>query len=189
MEAPKLLEYYTEEDYYARPDDVRTELIDGVFYDMAAPTQIHQELVGAIYRKIADFIDSNKGKCKVIPSPFDVKLEENKDNIVQPDISIICDSKKLDGKRCNGAPDWVIEIVSSGNPAHDYVKKLNLYQKAGVREYWIINPDNDTVLTYLFDATNRIETYTFNDIIPSGIFDKLKIDLPGIMERIRPSDT
>ena len=185
MESSKLREYHTEEDYYALPDEVRVELINGVFYDMSAPTQLHQEMIGQLYRKIAEYIDSNKGKCKVIPAPFDVKLEDKKDNIVQPDISVICDQDKLDGKRCNGAPDWVIEIASPGSLGNDYVRKLKLYQNAGVKEYWIVNPEDKNVITYHFEKENvYIETYTFDESVKCGLFDRLSISFPKIIEKI-----
>ena len=181
-------EYYTEADYYALPDDVRTELINGVFYDMAAPSQLHQEVLGELYTEIKEHIRINNGKCRVIPAPFDVKLEKNKDNIVQPDISVICDPEKLDGKRCNGAPDWIIEIVSPGNPAHDYIRKLNLYKDAGVREYWTVNPEATEAAVNVCRFMNKpseYEDYELKDTVSSGIFETLKINFKEIMERIQ----
>ncbi len=185
MDSAKHINYYTEEDYYNLPDDVRTELIDGVFYDMAAPSQLHQELVVKICSMIDNHISRSKGKCKVIPAPFDVKLEKDKDNIVQPDISVICDRDKLDGVRCNGAPDWIIEIVSPGSVHHDYARKLKLYQRAGVKEYWIVDPENESVTTYFFDADSaHIEGYDFTDTVKTGLFDTLNISFSEIMESI-----
>ncbi len=173
---------YTEEDYYSLPDDIRTELIDGVFYDMAAPSQMHQELLGELYSEIKDHIRKNNGACKVIPAPFDVKLESDRDNIVQPDISVICDREKLDGKRCNGAPDWIIEITSPGNPSYDYVKKLKLYQKSGVKEYWIVNPDDESIMAYCFESDNaKIEAYSFEDTVNSAVIPSLAISFPEIL--------
>ncbi|WP_026527181.1 Uma2 family endonuclease [Butyrivibrio sp. VCD2006] len=177
--------HYTLDDYYALPDNVRVELIDGKFYDMASPSQIHQEISRELEFCIAEYIRSRKGKCEMFHAPFDVKLYEKKDDIVQPDIFVVCDRDKLDGKRCNGAPDWIIEIASPSNTTHDYVRKLSLYEKAGVREYWIVNPDDKMITVYNFDNGNHsIKTYTFDESIKAGIYDDLIIDFKEIMLRI-----
>ena len=123
---------YTEEDYYSLPENVRAELIDGQFYYMAAPSRVHQEILNFINTEINLYLRS-----KVYPAPFDVKLfSENDRNVVEPDISVICDSGKLTDRGCTGAPDWITEIISPSNSSQDYVRKLNLYMDAGVREYW-----------------------------------------------------
>lgn len=177
--------YYTLDDYYALPDDIRVELIDGMFYDMASPSQIHQEISGELFSDIHGYIRNNKGKCKIFHTPFDVKLYANKDDIVQPDLFVVCDRDKLDGKRCNGAPDWIIEIASPSNATHDYVLKLSLYEKAGVREYWIVNPDDKMVTVYCFDdGMHSIKTYSFTEKIKVSIYDNYEIDFKDIMSRI-----
>lgn len=177
--------YHTEEEYYALPEDVRVELIDGVFYDMASPSQLHQELSGEIYSDIKEYIRKNKGECKVFYAPFDVKPNVKKSDIVQPDIFVVCDKNKLDGKMCNGAPDWVIEIVSPSNATLDYVKKLSLYENAGVREYWIVNPDDKKVVVYDLDkGAHSVETFTFDDQVKAGIYEDLTIDFKDIMSRL-----
>ena len=176
---------YTEADYYNLPEGERAELIDGKIYDMSSPSQLHQELVGELCRLIGNHIYDKKGKCKIIPAPFDVKLDEKKDNIVQPDISVICDKTKLDGKRCNGAPDLIIEIASPSNASRDYLKKFNLYKDAGVREYWIVNPDEKGVSVFKFgDDKATVVTYEYDEPVPVGIYDDLKIDFADIMKRI-----
>ena len=109
----------------------------------------------------------NKGKCEVYTAPFDVKLSES--TVVIPDISVICDSSKLTDKGCSGAPDWIIEIVSS-NAIHDYLVKLNLYQAYGVREYWIVDPKKQSVTVYHFDEDLDMEKYDFTEIIPVWIY-------------------
>ena len=124
---------YTEEDYYNLPETVRAELIDGQFYAMAAPSRIHQELSGELYLMIGNYLKKSGGACRIFSAPFAVKLFDDRKHIVEPDISIICDRSKLTDSGCSGAPDWIIEIVSPGNPGHDYVRKLNLYMDAGVR--------------------------------------------------------
>ena len=118
---------YTEADYYALPEDVRAELIDGQIYYHTAPSRVHQKISGTLYYKIRDYIESKNGTCEVYPAPFAVKLKEDRKTIVEPDISVICDHSKLTDKGCTGAPDWIVEIVSPGNSSHDYVQKLNLY--------------------------------------------------------------
>ena len=145
------------------------ELIDGYIYDMApGPGFTHQNITADLVRKIGNYIERNKGKCYVLPAPFDVKLDDK--NVVQPDITVICDPEKINEKRCDGAPDWVIEILSPSSFKHDAVKKLNLYMDSGVSEYWIVDPDQKRVIVYRFNEPNMIGIYTFDDDIPVGIY-------------------
>lgn len=169
---------YTEEDYYNLPENVRAELIDGQIYYMAAPSRVHQEILGFLFKKIANYIDSKEGSCKVYPSPFAVKLfSEDDKNVVEPDISVICDPNKLTDKGCTGAPDWIVEIISPSNSSHDYVRKLNLYMDAGVREYWIVDPIKKTVFVYHLEETKfEVTTHTLQDKIKVNIYDDLWID-------------
>ena len=168
---------YTEEDYYNLPENVRAELIDGQIYYMSAPSRIHQEILMFLSKTIANYIDSKKFPCKVYPAPFAVKLfSEDDRNVVEPDISVICDPNKLTDRGCTGAPDWVTEIVSPGNPGHDYIRKLNLYADAGVKEYWIIDPDKKRIFVYFLEKAFEVETYTLLDKIKVNIYDDLWID-------------
>ena len=169
---------YTEDDYYNLPENVRAELIDGQIYYMSAPSRIHQEILGFIFKKIAYYIDQKKGPCKVYPAPFAVKLFfEDDRNVVEPDISVICDPNKLTDRGCTGAPDWIVEIVSPSNSSHDYIRKLNLYADAGVREYWIVNPQKETIFVYHLEETKfEAAAYTFQDKIKVNIYDDLLID-------------
>jgi Uma2 family endonuclease len=168
---------YTEEDYYNLPENVRAELMDGQIYYMSAPSRIHQEILMFLSKTIANYIDSKKGPCKVYPAPFAVKLfSEDDKNVVEPDISVICDPNKLTDRGCTGAPDWVTEIVSPGNPGHDYIRKLNLYADAGVKEYWIIDPDKKRIFVYFLEKAFEVETYTLLDKIKVNIYDDLWID-------------
>ena len=169
---------YTEDDYYNLPENVRAELIDGQIYYMSAPSRIHQEILMFLSKTIANYIDSKKGPCKVYPAPFAVKLfvDDNR-TVVEPDISVICDPNKLTDRGCTGAPDWIVEIVSPSNSSHDYIRKLNLYADAGVREYWIVNPMNQSVYVYfLEDDKFRTTAYTLQDKINVNICDDLWID-------------
>lgn len=168
---------YTEMDYYSLPENIRAELIDGQFYNMSAPSRMHQEILMELSGTIREYIKSKDGCCKVYPAPFAVKLFDDKKNIVEPDISVICDKSKLTDKGCTGAPDWIIEIVSPSNPSHDYIRKLNLYADAGVREYWIINPQKQTILLYFFEERPfDVHWYTFQDTVKVNICDDFYID-------------
>ena len=138
------------------------ELIKGEIVYQASPSTIHQRIVGSVYFEIMNYIKSNKDDCIPIISPFDVKLNEY--NVVIPDISVICDTSKLDDKRCNGAPDWIIEIVSS-NWRDDFVRKLELYHDNNVREYWIVDPKNEKTLVYFFDESDFPNIYILSTLL------------------------
>lgn len=129
---------YTIDDIYALPEGQRAELIDGQIYDMAPPSPMHQELVMELSATLRDYIKKNGGPCKVYPAPFAVFLNEDDRNYVEPDISVICDSSKVDNRGYQGAPDFIIEIVSPSSQRMDYLTKLFKYRTAGVREYWIV---------------------------------------------------
>ncbi len=138
-------ERFTYGDYLNWPDDERWELIEGVPVNMSpAPTRIHQEILTEILVQLHSQL--KKSDCKVYPAPFDVRLPEGDEvdesifSVVQPDISVICDSGKLDRKGCRGAPDFIIEIISPSTAGHDQIRKVALYEQHKVREYWIIHP-------------------------------------------------
>ncbi|MBD5489308.1 MAG: Uma2 family endonuclease [Lachnospiraceae bacterium] len=174
MEALKKEEIYTIDDIYALPDGERAELIDGKIYYMDPPSRRHQDIIFSLSRRIADYIDSNDGNCKVYLAPFAVFLNENDTNYVEPDISVICDSGKLTDKGCNGAPDWIIEIVSPGSRQMDYFTKLFKYRTAGVKEYWIVDPEKDSVMVYQFEE-EMMEQYSFGDDVPVGIYEGFSV--------------
>lgn len=174
MEALRKEEIYTVNDIYALPGGERAELIDGKIYYMAPPNRRHQDIVFSLSRRIADYIDSNDDSCKVYLAPFAVFLNENDTNYVEPDISVICDSSKLTDKGCNGAPDWIVEIVSPGSRQMDYFTKLFKYQTAGVREYWIVDPEKDSVMVYRFEE-ETMEQYSFGDDVPVGIYEGFSV--------------
>ena len=174
MEALKREEFYTVEDIYALPDGERAELIDGKIYYMAPPNTKHQLLVMDLSYRIKDYIRENHGECVVIPAPFAVFLNENDRNYVEPDISVICDRNKITDKGCNGAPDWIIEIVSPGSKGMDYFTKLFKYRTAGVREYWIVDPVRQRATVYCFEKES-VEEYSFGTDIPVGIYEGFHI--------------
>lgn len=172
---------YTIDDIYALPDGQRAELIDGQMYMMAPPRRIHQELVGQFMKTIGQYIDSQNGQCKVYPAPFAVFLNEDDKNYVEPDISVICDKDKLNEYGCNGAPDWIIEIISPSTGRFDYGIKLFKYRSAGVREYWIVNPYKKTVMVYDLEKNEQSNQYDFDDIISSCIYEDLKIKIADLL--------
>ncbi len=174
MEALRKEEVYTIEDIYALPDGERAELIDGKIYYMAPPNTKHQRLISDLHYQIKDFIKRKNGECEVFPAPFAVFLNEDDTNYVEPDISVICDKEKITDKGCNGAPDWVIEIVSPSSKAMDYFTKLFKYRTAGVREYWIVDPAKERVIIYKFES-ETMEEYSFGEDIPVGIYKDFSI--------------
>ncbi len=175
---------YTIEDIYALPDGRRAELIDGELYMMSPPGRIHQELVYQLGRKVGDCIDAHDGECKVYPTPFAVFLNEDSHTYVEPDLSIICDKNKLDDRGCNGAPDWVIEIVSPSSQHMDCLVKLLKYRDAGVREYWIVNPAKRIVLTYFLEGQKPEDSgqFTFEDDIPVRIYEGFHINIAELLK-------
>lgn len=177
MEAVKMQENeLTLEDILNLPEGVHKEMLDGVVYDMAAPTPRHQEIVGYLYRKIADHIDEKKGKCRVFFSPFGVFLTKDDKNYVEPDISVICDKDKISERGCEGAPDWIVEVVSPSTKSMDYLRKFYHYKQNGVRLYWIVDPVSAMVSVYDFE-NDIMEQYGFDDTIPVSIYDDLKIEM------------
>lgn len=176
MGALRKEEIYTIDDIYALPEGERAELIDGQIYYMAPPNTRHQRMVSELHYQIKDYIRKHNGECEVFPAPFAVFLNENDRNYVEPDISVICDKDKITDKGCSGAPDWVIEIVSPGSRSMDYFKKLFKYRTAGVREYWVVDPEKALVTVYNFEDEN-MEEYPFGQEVPAGIYEDFSIEV------------
>lgn len=172
---------YTIDDIYALPDGQRAELIDGHIYDMAPPNRIHQKLISRLSQTITNYIDAKHGGCELYPAPFAVFLNKDDRNYVEPDISVICDKHKLDDRGCNGAPDWIIEIVSPSTEPMDYGIKLFKYRSAGVREYWIINPRTRTVNVFDFEHDQKSAQYSFEDEIPVCIYADLALRISDLL--------
>lgn len=171
---------YTINDIYALPDGKRAELIDGNIYYMAPPKRSHQKIVMELSYLIRNYIGKNNGDCEVYPSPFAVFLNDNGKTYVEPDISVICDKNKLTDKGCNGAPDWIIEIVSPSSKRMDYSVKLFKYRSSGVQEYWIVDPEKNRITVYYFSDDDVIE-YTFSDKVKVYIYNDFEIDFSKII--------
>lgn len=174
---------YTVEDYLGWPDEERVELIDGKIYNMAAPTVIHQFLAGQLYYQLMDHKIKNDLDCMPGIAPIDVQLDKDDRTMVQPDVIIDC-RKKKNRIRIIGAPDFVLEILSESTRSKDVIIKTAKYMNAGCREYWIVDPKNETVLVYDFENDDYPISYSFTDKIPVRISGgKFKIDFAVIRQR------
>lgn len=180
MPALQNVQSFSLADYEALPDTVRAEVYDGEVIYLSSPSQEHQTTLTELLVTIRSYIKNKKGNCSVFPAPFDVKLNDSPLTIVQPDLIIVCDKNKLDGKRCNGAPDFIIEIVSPGNPADDYIKKLYYYKTYGVREYWIVDPRRKNITVNYFEENVLNVQYSFDATVKVNIYDDLYIDFSEI---------
>ncbi len=174
----------TLEQYESFPEEKRVEAFDGIAYDMASPSQEHQMISMELSTILNIYLKSKNGPCRVFHAPFDVKLNDAPLTIVQPDIMIVCDKEKLDGKRCNGAPDFIAEITSPGNPADDYIRKLYYYKNAGVREYWIVDPRRKIITVNYFEGNILNIQYSFDSTIKVNIYEDLFINFSEIANRI-----
>lgn len=166
---------YSSEDYWNLPEGDRAELIDGQLYAMAPPSRNHQKLIAAFTKLLGNYIDSHRGDCEVYPAPFAVNLDADDKNWVEPDISVICDKNKLSDRGCNGAPDFIIEIVSPSSRKMDYTKKNALYSEAGVREYWIVDLAKERTTIYHYEEDAAPIIIPFNEKAEVGIYEDLSI--------------
>ena len=176
---------YTLEDYYALPDEQRVELIDGVFYDMSSPTFVHQGVVEELYYQIKDYIKAHGGNCLVKLGPLDVRLDSDNRTMVQPDVIILCDRDKIRRWGIDGAPDFLAEILSPSTRRKDMSVKLAKYMNAGVREYWMIDPDKRRLLVYRLEENEFPEMYRLTGTAPIGIYGDLFINLDALNDLIR----
>lgn len=170
------------EEYEALPEEIRAEVFEGQIYYMASPSQQHQTILTELLVTIRNYLRKKGGDCQVFPAPFDVKLSVRPLTIVQPDLMIVCNKEQLDGKRCNGAPDFIIEIVSPGNSEDDYIRKLYYYKNAGVREYWIVDPRRKIITVNYFEGNMLTVQYSFEATVKVNIYDDLYISFSEIAD-------
>ena len=173
---------YTYADYVSWDDENRYELIDGIAYMMSAPSEVHQRVLRKLLRPLDDFLHGKT--CEIFLPPFDVCLNaagDKDDTVVQPDLIVVCDKSKLDGKRCNGAPDMAVEILSPSNRKHDTVWKFNKYLQAGIHEYWMVDPDAKTVQVCILNG-GKYDTkdYSDTDTIPVHVLDGCIINMQEV---------
>ncbi|MEQ6359427.1 Uma2 family endonuclease [Thermoanaerobacter thermohydrosulfuricus] len=188
MPLPKREEVYTYEDYLNWPEEQRIELINGQIYLLAPPSRIHQKILLNIADQFYNYLKDKN--CEVYVAPFSVRFpvgNEKSDKeiktVVEPDIVVICDESKLDDKGCKGAPDLIVEIISPSTGRKDKVEKFNLYEKHGVKEYWIVEPELKIVSVFTLQENNRYgrpEVYTEEDKIKVSIFENLEISLKDV---------
>ena len=182
---------YTYDDYLGW-DEGRWELINGEVWDMTpAPSRLHQEISGDLFYALYDFFKEND--CKVYMAPFDVRLPDSDTiedytvtTVVQPDISIICDQSKLDNRGCVGSPDLIVEILSPSTAAKDLKVKRALYEKHGVKEYWLIHPTDQVVMSYQLGEDGqygKAQIFDREDMLQSVQFEELKIELSSILQK------
>jgi Uma2 family endonuclease len=186
-------DHHTYGEYLNWPDDVRYELIDGVAYLMApAPNLAHQDIVGEVFRQLANALAEKP--CRAYVSPVDVRLpkddevDEAVDTVVQPDVLVVCDSSKTDRRGVRGAPDLAVEVLSPGTASHDQVRKLRVYERAGVREYWLVHPTDRVLTIYRLEqgAYGRPEVQELRGETAVGILDAVVIQWDALVERLPP---
>ena len=174
---------YTIDDYYNHTGEYRVELIDGVIYDISSPSTIHQIISLQLCIRFDQYIKIHKGNCIPFMAPMDVQLDSNDKTIVQPDILIVCDKSKIKDNLIYGAPEFVIEVLSPSTQNKDIKIKTAKYRKAGVKEYWIINPQTKQICVHIFIPNIETTLYSFEDKIPVGIWDgKCVVDFKEIYD-------
>lgn len=183
--------HYTYADYLQWPDDTRYELIDGEAFRMA-PTPLieHQEIAGEVYCQLANQLDGQP--CRPYIAPVDVRLPRTDeadaaiDTVVQPDVLVVCDPSKIDRRGVRGAPDWVLEVLSPSTAAHDQIAKRRTYERAGVREYWLVHPGDRTLTVYVLEngQYGRPEIYELKDATPIGVLPGVSIAWDALIERL-----
>ena len=183
--------HYTYADYLTWPDDARYELIDGEAFLMApAPLIEHQEVAGDVYHQLRNQLDGKP--CRPYIAPVDVRLPRADeadaaiDTVVQPDVLVVCDPAKIDRRGVRGAPDWLLEVLSPSTAAHDQIAKRRTYERAGVREYWLVHPGDRTLTIYVLDngQYGRPDIYELKDETPIGVLPGVSIAWDALVARL-----
>jgi Uma2 family endonuclease len=181
---------YTYADYLKWTFEERLEIIKGKIFPMSAPARIHQKISGKLSYEIQKYLEGKK--CEAYSAPFDVRLtplKRNKSNkvhtVVQPDLCVICDLDKLDDRGCVGSPDLIIEILSPGNTRKEMREKYDVYEENGVKEYWLVEPQDKCVFVYVLNEAGKyigLQPVTDEDILTSTVFPDLQIDLSRVFD-------
>ena len=182
---------YTYADYLKWTFAERLELIKGKIFNMSpAPSTLHQKITGFLFYRFYGLF-KNKS-CQVFTAPYDVRLNNKQKKgddelftVVQPDVCIICDQAKIDEKGCVGAPDLIVEVLSKGNTKKEMKDKFEVYEENGVREYWLVSPNEKVVFMYVLNESNTFigqRPFTETDVIESVIFPKLKLKVKDIFK-------
>ena len=182
---------YTYADYFKWQFDERVELIKGKIFEMSAPNRLHQKMSFKLAKKIDDFLEGYP--CSMYEAPFDVrfprKSKDDKDviTVLQPDICVICDPAKLDDRGCIGAPDIIVEILSPGNKAKELRNKYEIYEESGVKEYWIVSPQDETFLIYTLHNERYVPSriMTYGDTVISSVLPGFSLDLTALFETVK----
>lgn len=178
---------YTIKDYMNIPDACRVELINGVIYDLSAPTLEHQTILAALYLEFEKCIDSHEKDCRVLFAPVDVRIKQDETTMLQPDLLVLCHEDK-NKKYIDSAPEFVAEILSPSTRKKDCLVKLQVYAEAGVQEYWMVDPLYERILVYVFSKDLAPVTYSFHDRIPVGISNgECEIDFEKIYKKLERS--
>jgi Uma2 family endonuclease len=192
VEHLEMTKRYTFADYLTWFDDLRRELIEGFIKMLPAPLPVHVEVSYNISWHLGTIVKMNKCNCKIYPAPFDVRLPQNGETaddkiytVVQPDISVVCDSSKIDKRGCCGAPDMVVEVFSPSTGKRDMNEKFALYEKVGVKEYWLVYPEAKAIHVFLQQDDGKYNdgiVYEENTKIPVHIFNDYPIEWKDIFE-------
>ncbi len=181
----KINKLYTYTDYLSWKFEERVELIKGKVFKMAEPSSGHQKIAGGLTSEIYTFFKNKP--CEVYPAPFDVRLPIPKGDkaytVVQPDLCVICDESKIDKRGAKGAPDLAIEIVSPGNSKRDLKDKFEIYQEAGIKEYWIVHPEEKHISIFCLSKEGKyigLQPITEDDKIKSALFPDLQFEAKDI---------
>ena len=156
-------EIYSYADYLKWQFEERVELLKGRIFQMSAPNFVHQAIVGKLFIKLGNFLDGQP--CRAFVAPFDVRLPKKSTDereiytVVQPDVCVVCDKRKFDYKGCIGAPDIVVEVLSPSNNEKELRNKYDIYEEAGVLEYWIVVPQNNIFFVYTLVDGHFINTH------------------------------